>query len=101
MLLNHRTQSGTRHNRVIIGQGYTFLESRVEKALEAATPAPPGYYLRGLAQATYAGWQVEGTAFGKGPIQKSAMPSYQGDVGGDTERVVNSHAAAPPRASTR
>lgn len=95
VLLNHRTQSGTRHNRVIIGQGYTFLESRVEKALEAATPAQPDIILEDWHQATYAGWQVEGTAFGKGPIQKSAMPSYQGDVGGDTERVVNSHATAP------
>ena len=38
---------------------------------------------------------MEGTAFGKGPIKKSEMPSYQGDVGGDTPRVVNSHASAP------
>ena len=26
---------------------------------------------------------MEGTAFGKGPIKKSEMPSYQGDVGGE------------------
>ena len=33
--------------------------------------------------------------FGTGPIKRSAMPDYQGDIGGDTERVVNSHATAP------
>jgi non-lysosomal glucosylceramidase len=44
---------------------------------------------------TYAGWDVEGTAFGSGPILKSAIPGYQGDVGGPGKRVVNSHAAAP------
>ena len=38
---------------------------------------------------------MEGTAFGSGPIKKSEIPSYQGDVGGDTARVVNSHATAP------
>jgi non-lysosomal glucosylceramidase len=44
---------------------------------------------------TYDGWKVEGAAFGNGPIKKSDIPSYQGDVGGDTARVVNSHASAP------
>ena len=44
---------------------------------------------------TYDGWTVEGTAFGAGPIRKTAIPAYQGDVGGDTERVANSHASAP------
>ncbi|MEI6234980.1 MAG: GH116 family glycosyl-hydrolase [Planctomycetota bacterium] len=40
---------------------------------------------------TYDGWTVEGTAFGKGPIKKSEMPAYQGDVGARGERLVNSH----------
>lgn len=43
----------------------------------------------------YDGWTVEGTAFGTGPIDRQALPAYQGDVGGDTPRVVNSHATAP------
>lgn len=30
-----------------------------------------------------------------GPIKKSDIPAYQGDVGGDTERVANSHSSAP------
>ncbi len=44
---------------------------------------------------TYQGWTVEGEAFGRGPILKSEIPSYQGDVGGPGERVANSHATAP------
>jgi hypothetical protein len=44
---------------------------------------------------TYAGWTVTGDAFGKGPILKCDIPSYQGDVGAQGPRVVNSHASAP------
>ncbi len=42
---------------------------------------------------TYEGWTVTGTAFGEGPILKSQIPEYQGDVGGAGQRVVNSHNA--------
>ncbi len=44
---------------------------------------------------TYDGWTVTGDAFGKGPILKSQIPAYQGDVGTNGPRVVNSHASAP------
>jgi uncharacterized protein (DUF608 family) len=44
---------------------------------------------------TYVGWEVTGTAFGSGPILKSQVPSYQGDLGVKGPRVVNSHASAP------
>lgn len=44
---------------------------------------------------TYEGWEVTGTAFGRGPILKAQIPHYQGDVGGPGLRVVNSHASAP------
>lgn len=43
----------------------------------------------------YGTWSAEGNAFGSGPLRKSEIPAYQGDVGGPTERVVNSHATAP------
>ena len=46
-------------------------------------------------QSTYEGWTVTGDAFGKGPILKSQIPAYQGDVGSKGPRVVNSHASAP------
>ncbi len=40
----------------------------------------------------YQGWSVTGDAFGAGPVLKSGIPTYQGDVGGPGRRVVNSHA---------
>src|SRR5690606_14319158 len=43
----------------------------------------------------YAGWQVQGDVFGTGPILRREIPEYQGDVGGPTDRVVNSHATGP------
>ena len=43
----------------------------------------------------YEGWTAEGTAFGSGPVEIAKMPDYQGDVGGEGLRVVNSHASAP------
>ncbi len=40
------------------------------------------------------GWSVEGEAFGAGPVLRSALPAYMGDVGGNTRRVANSHAGS-------
>ncbi|MCX6846947.1 MAG: GH116 family glycosyl hydrolase, partial [Verrucomicrobia bacterium] len=44
---------------------------------------------------TYEGWDVEGTAFGKGPVAKKDMPAHIGETGMIGERTVNSHASAP------
>jgi hypothetical protein len=95
VLLNHRNVPGLRRNRVIAGSGYTFLECSAEKSNVPAAPKRPDVVFEDWNKDTYAGWQVEGTAFGSGPIKKAAIPGYQGDVGGDTERVANSHACAP------
>ena len=43
----------------------------------------------------YESWTTTGDALGAGPVRKSDVPSYQGDVGGPGRRVVNSHASAP------
>jgi uncharacterized protein (DUF608 family) len=50
---------------------------------------------------TYDGWSVEGNAFGTGPIPRTKMPAYQGDVGGVGDRVVNSHATATGTEGTK
>ncbi|MFO1492346.1 MAG: GH116 family glycosyl hydrolase [Kiritimatiellia bacterium] len=46
-------------------------------------------------RSTYAPWTTTGTAFGSGPVRMVDIPSYQGNVKGFGERVVNSHASAP------
>ncbi len=92
--LNHRSQDGLLRNRVLREPGLTTLLCSAGKP--ASQPARrPDIVFEDWNKGTYDGWQVEGAAFGSGPINKSAVPSYQGDVGGDTPRVVNSHASAP------
>jgi hypothetical protein len=96
VLLRHRDTPGTRTITILKEKGFTFLDCSVKQA--RPTPLPPprkNILIEDWKKETYDGWKVEGTAFGNGPILKSQIPSYQGDIGGDTERVVNSHATAP------
>lgn len=39
----------------------------------------------------YEGWTVTGTAFGPGPYEVAKMAKYQGEIGGEGARVVNTH----------
>jgi non-lysosomal glucosylceramidase len=92
--LNHRDHAGVLRNRIVREAGLTALLCFAEKS--ATQPAErPEIIFEDWNRENYDGWKVEGTAFGSGPVKKSAMPAYQGDVGGDTVRVVNSHATAP------
>ena len=93
--LGHRNLAGTRRNRIVHGAGFTFLECSAGTNPAPAAVAPrPDVLFEDWHQPTYQGWTAEGNAFGSGPILKKDIPAYQGDVGGDTERVVNSHASA-------
>jgi uncharacterized protein (DUF608 family) len=95
VLLHHREFDGTRVGRRVDGTGYTFLDFSVEKANDSSSPARPDFLFEDWNRETYEGWAVEGNSFGNGPVLKSKILTYQGDVGGDTVRVVNSHASAP------
>lgn len=92
--LNNRWQEGCLVNRIIRESGLTTLHCSAENCA-APTSRRADIVFEDWNKETYEGWRVEGTAFGSGPIKKSEIPSYQGDVGGDTVRVVNSHATAP------
>ena len=94
---NSRRQAipGVRQNRAVAGNGFTFLECSSEP-VAGASPARPDIVFEDWNKTTYAGWTAEGTAFGSGPIRVADVPPPQtGHIGGDTERVVNSHATAP------
>ncbi len=93
--LYHRNRPGILHNRFVKANGATLLLCSAENAAAPDQPSRPDVVFEDWNRATYDGWQVDGTAFGSGPVKKSELPSYQGDVGGDTARVVNSHASAP------
>ena len=83
-----------RRNRVARRPGLLLIESDVAPE-SAAKPARPDITFEDFQKETYEGWTVAGDAFGKGPILRSDIPAYQGDVGGQGRRVVNSHASAP------
>lgn len=92
--LPSRSRDGLLRNRIVQGSGFTALCSSAE-ANPQAKPGRPDLVFEDWNKETYDGWEVTGTAFGKGPIEKSQIPAYQGNVGGDTARLVNSHATAP------
>lgn len=92
--LDSRGRNGLLRNRTVRGSGYTAVFCSAEDNPQPR-PARPDILFEDWNKDSYEGWQVEGTAFGSGPIRKTAIPAYQGDVGGDTERVANSHATAP------
>ena len=92
--LNHRWHEGTSRNRVLREHGLTTILCSAEKS-ETPAARRTDIVFEDWSKDSYDGWEVEGAAFGKGPVKKSDIPSYQGDVGGDTMRVANSHASAP------
>ncbi|RME94128.1 MAG: hypothetical protein D6766_06675 [Verrucomicrobia bacterium] len=84
---------GRLRNRILRETGLTALVCSAEPI--EATSDRPDILFEDFEKPDYSGWTVEGDAFGSGPIERSEIPSYQGDVGGEGRRVVNSHATAP------
>ena len=88
--------SGGRVNTVLKADGAAILFTQFDRAAkQAVASARTDIVIDDFERETYAGWKVEGSAFGSGPILRANIPSYQGAVGGTGQRVVNSHASAP------
>ncbi len=92
--LRNRSRDGILRNRLVHEPGLTTLLCSAEKS-DSRPSTRPDIAFEDWNKDSYEAWKVQGSAFGPGPVKKSAIPAYQGDVGGDTERVVNSHASAP------
>ena len=90
-----QTHDGFRRNRVVREGNILFLEASAEAVSEAAAAARTDIQFDDFERQSYGDWSAAGTAFGNGPVETSAIPQYQGDVGGQGGRVVNSHASAP------
>ncbi len=89
-------QTGQLRNRVLKREDVTALVCSAEPPAKQHTDEPRAdVAFDNFERPTYAGWTAEGTAFGDGPVEKNNIPDYQGDVGGEGKRVVNSHASAP------
>ncbi|MDQ3813550.1 MAG: non-lysosomal glucosylceramidase, partial [Armatimonadota bacterium] len=93
--LYNRTHGGNRRNRIVRGNGMSFLSCTVEKSNTPSGPVQTDIVFEDWNKDSYAGWTVEGTAFGTRPIKRGEALDYQGDLGGEGDHMVNSHAAAP------
>lgn len=84
-----------RRNAVVRGDGISFLNCSVEKIKAPLQAARPDVVFEDWNRDSFAPWTVEGTAFGRRPLRRNEIIDYQGDVSGEGERVVNTHASAP------
>jgi hypothetical protein len=90
---HHREAPGERANQARSSDRATILALTARGA--GTDSLRPDILFEDWSHDAYEGWSVAGEAFGGGPVRKKDIPGYQGNVGGDTERVVNSHASAP------
>lgn len=84
-----------RRNRVKRGSRLTLLECSAELSDEAPVSRREDIVFENFEKDSYEGWTVEGLAFGAGPVAVAKIPAYQGEIGGEGQRLVNSHATAP------
>ncbi|HRT09028.1 MAG TPA: GH116 family glycosyl-hydrolase [Candidatus Paceibacterota bacterium] len=94
-LQSAQTRDGFRRNRLVRSKGLLSLECSAEEAPEPPAAGRPDIVFDDFESASYGHWTATGTAFGSGPVAISDVPSYQGNLGGNGRRVVNSHASAP------
>ncbi|MCX7872770.1 MAG: GH116 family glycosyl-hydrolase, partial [Verrucomicrobiae bacterium] len=85
---------GVRKNQIVEASGFKFLNCVAEIELSLGK-IKPDIIFDDFESGTYGNWEVRGESFGRAPIEKSKVPSYQGDLGGSGNYVVNSHASAP------
>ena len=91
-----KTTSGLLKNKTIEGDTFRGTLCSAEQAKDSVIEVSrDDILIADFESPNYGDWTKEGTAFGTGPIAKSEIPSYQGNVTGDGKRVVNSHATAP------
>jgi uncharacterized protein (DUF608 family) len=85
---------GSRRNRILRDDRTLILECSAEPPpLRTMHDRRPDLVFEDFEKPTYEGWTATGTAFGHGPVEKAKMPPYQGDVGAEGDRLVNSHNA--------
>ena len=83
-----------RTNHVTRDKGTVMLVTRAEYPAERQS-SRPDIVFEDFEKPAYDGWEVEGTAFGKGPVAKQDIPVHVGETGMTGGRAVNSHASAP------
>ncbi len=90
-----KTRQGFRCNRLVREGNALILEASAEDLPAGPSVVRPDIRFDDFERESYGTWRAGGTAFGSGPVEMTRIPQYQGDVGGEGRRVVNSHASAP------
>lgn len=86
----------TRRNRVRRNARCLSVEFSAAPHAEDRIPAPrEDLFFDDFEREAYGDWTAEGTAFGSGPVDRSRVPDYQGELGMHGQRTVNTHASAP------
>ena len=83
-----------RTNSVVSEKGLVMLVSQATDTT-GGKPSRPDIVFEDFEKTTYDGWEVEGTAFGKGPVAKAEIPAHIGETRMRGNRAANSHASAP------
>ncbi len=86
--------AGRRHNSVQHGKPATMVAMGFKPAKPTEASKRPDMVVENFEKG-YGSWKVEGAAFGSQPLSRAVIPPYQGDLGGEGDKVVNSHASAP------
>jgi len=95
-LKSGETQDVLRHNRILRRSKFAFLECSATSAPDEKDKArQPDIVFDDFERDTYVPWTTEGKAFGSGPIEKSEVPKYQGDLAMHGKHAVNTHSSAP------
>lgn len=94
-LYSGERREGLRRNRVARAPGLIMLHCSAEDVPSAPPSDRPDIAFEDFESESYGDWSVMGTAFGSGPVEAATMPGYQGRVGAQGKRLVNSHASAP------
>jgi len=95
-LYSARPGVGQRVNTVVSKDKTTTVVSHFERTPpDKAAPLRADIVLDDFERDDWGTWKAEGTAFGRGPVARKDVPAYQGDLGGEGNHVVNSHASAP------
>lgn len=94
-LYSGQKRPGLRRNRPVREAGWSFLKCTAEDLPREAGPERADIVFEDFESGTYSQWTVSGTAFGNAPAEVDKIPGYQGDLGAQGKRLVNSHATAP------
>lgn len=91
ILPNDPWAMATRRNKIVRGDGMSFLDCSLEKSAEPASTRPDIVF-EDWNKDNYDGWTAEGTAFGSRPAKRSEAPGYMGDFGPAAgDRFINTH----------